>query len=173
MTPRRQRDAGPRPWVRLALPSDLRAAGTVVVDAYRAGGFLAEAEDGYAEKLADATGRARDAELYVAHVGGEVVGCVTFCPNGSPWGEIARTGEGEFRMLAVAPSAGGQGVGLALTERCLSRSRGLGYDGVVLSSLPTMKVAHRMYERLGFERAPERDWEPAPGVLLWAFELAL
>ena len=30
--------------------------------------------------------------------------------------------------------------------------------------------AHRLYERLGFVRAPGRDWTPVPGVDLWAFE---
>ena len=119
------------------------------------------------------TGRARDAELYVAVAGGEVLGCVTFCPNGSPWGEIAEPGEGEFRMLGVAASASGRGIGLALTERCLQRSRELGYHSVVLSSLPGMTTAHRMYERLGFVRTSDRDWSPAPGVLLWAYLLDL
>ena len=34
-----------------------------------------------------------------------------------------------------------------------------------------MTVAHRVYERLGFVRAPERDWEPVPGVHLIAYHL--
>lgn len=159
--------------IRLAQDHELAAAGAVVVDAYLTGGFLDDAEKGYAEKLADTVSRARDAELYVALADGSVVGCVTYCPFGSPWGEIARPGEGEFRMLGVASSARGQGVGLALTERCLSRSRELGYTAVVLSSLPAMTAAHRMYERLGFGRVPERDWEPQPGIDLWAYSLSL
>jgi hypothetical protein len=36
-----------------------------------------------------------------------------------------------------------------------------------------MRVAHRVYERLGFRRAPERDWSPVPGIELLAFVLAL
>ncbi|HET7689413.1 MAG TPA: GNAT family N-acetyltransferase [Nocardioidaceae bacterium] len=159
--------------IRLAREDELSAAGAVVVDAYRAGGFLDDAEKGYAAKLADTASRARDAELYVAVSDGTVVGCVTYCPFGSPWGEIAQPGEGEFRMLGVASSARGQGIGLALTELCLSRSRDLGYAAVVLSSLPAMTAAHRMYERLGFVRLPERDWEPQPSIRLWAYRLTL
>lgn len=159
--------------IRLARADELEAAGAVVVEAYLAGGFLDNAEAGYAEKLADTAGRARDAELYVALLDDKVVGCVTYCPVGTPWGEIAGPDEGEFRMLGVAPEARGRGIGLALTQKCLDRSRELGYSGVVLSSLPTMASAHRMYEGLGFRRAPERDWSPAPGVLLWAYELTL
>jgi hypothetical protein len=29
-----------------------------------------------------------------------------------------------------------------------------------------MTAAHRLYERLGFKRAPERDWTPLPGITL-------
>ncbi|HSV38479.1 MAG TPA: GNAT family N-acetyltransferase, partial [Nocardioidaceae bacterium] len=128
--------------IRLARPEELARAGEIVVEAYRAGGFLDNAEVGYAEKLADTASRASTAELYVALLDGDVVGCVTYCPNGTIWGEIARPDEGEFRMLGVAEAARGHGIGLALTERCLERSRELWYGGVVLSSLPRMTSAH-------------------------------
>jgi len=36
-----------------------------------------------------------------------------------------------------------------------------------------MLAAHRLYRRLGFVRVPERDWEPVPGVVLWAFGIEL
>ena len=32
-----------------------------------------------------------------------------------------------------------------------------------------MTSAHRVYERLGFVRAPEDDWSPEPGVTLLAY----
>ena len=159
--------------VRLALPDDVAPAAAVLVAAYRDRGFLDDAEDGYEAYLANTGSRAREAELYVALVDGIVVGTVAFCPNGSPWGEIAEPGEGEFRMLGVASSAGGAGVGRLLVERCLSRSRELGYHAVVLSSLQTMTAAHRLYERFGFVRCPERDWSPAPGVDLWTYRVSL
>jgi GNAT superfamily N-acetyltransferase len=159
--------------IRVAEPEDLGPAAQVLVAAYQDRGFLGHAEDGYAAHLADTAGRARDAELYVAALDGTVVGTVTFCPNGSVWGEIAEPGEGEFRMLGVWSAVAGRGVGRALVERCLARSRELGYHAVVLSSLPTMTDAHRVYHQLGFVRTPERDWSPAPGVDLWAYRLTL
>ena len=66
-------------------------------------------------------------------------------------------------MLAVAPEPQGQGVGEALAEHCLDRFREDGAVAVVLSTLPEMVAAHRLYERLGFVRTPERDWGPLPG----------
>jgi len=161
--------------VRPAHLEELTEVGEVVVAAYDADGLL-EADDHYVAHLRDAVTRAREAEVYVATLAdlpGEVAGTVTFCPQGSPWAEVAHPGEGEFRMLGVAPRARRRGVARALVGACLERSRELGYDAVVLSSLPEQQAAHRIYERLGFRRLPERDWSPATGVDLLAFRLAL
>ena len=113
--------------------------------------------------------RAREAELYVAELEGRLAGTVTFCPQGSPWSEVAQPGEGEFRMLGVHPSARRRGVAESLVSVCLERSRELGYDAVVLCSLPVQQPAHRIYERFGFRRIPDRDWSPAEGIDLQAF----
>ena len=129
--------------------------------------------DGYVAQLRDAARRDREAELWVAERDGEVVGTVTLAPEGSAWREVARSGEGEFRMLAVLPEARRQGVGEALTQLALDRFRQLGAHAIVLSSLAEMTSAHRVYERLGFRRLPERDWSPVPGVHLIAFRLEL
>ncbi len=45
-----------------------------------------------------------------------------------------------------------------------------GMDTAVLSTLPGMAAAHRLYVRNGFAPAPHRDWSPTPGVQLLAFE---
>lgn len=60
-------------------------------------------------------------------------------------------------------------IGEALTRAVLRRAGELGRARVVLVSLDRMKAAHRLYERIGFARLPERDWAPYPGVLLLAF----
>jgi ribosomal protein S18 acetylase RimI-like enzyme len=44
---------------------------------------------------------------------------------------------------------------------------------MVLSTSTAMTTAHRLYERLGFVRLPERDWSPVPGVHLLAYVLDL
>ena len=160
--------------VRRAEPRDLAAVGEITVAAYAG---LSEADEaGYVDKLRDAATRAREAELWVAvasETDDTVLGSVTVCHDGSPWREIARGDEGEFRMLAVAPDAQGRGVGAALVELCINRFREVGAPGIVLSTLPAMHAAHRLYERHGFVRAPERDWSPAPRVDLVAYHLDL
>ncbi|NYG60549.1 ribosomal protein S18 acetylase RimI-like enzyme [Nocardioides daedukensis] len=156
--------------VRLAEPSEYAALGELTAAAYA--DFTLGPADPYVDKLRDARARAKEAELWVASDdSGTLLGCVTWCPPGSVWREISRPGEGEFRMLAVSPSAQGQGVGVALAEHCIALSRADGDSAMVLSSLPGMAAAHRLYARLGFERLPERDWSPVPGVELIAFRL--
>jgi ribosomal protein S18 acetylase RimI-like enzyme len=156
-------------------PAELAAIGALTVQAYTADGFLGGAEDGYAEHLRAAADRARDAELAVAvdEGAGALLGTVTYCRAGTPWAEVSRPGEAEFRMLAVAPEARGRGVGAALAAWCVERARADGCTGVVLSTLTVMHAAHRLYERMGFVRTPERDWWPAPDVQLITYALAL
>jgi ribosomal protein S18 acetylase RimI-like enzyme len=88
--------------------------------------------------------------------------------------QLAGPGEAEIRMLAVDPGAQGRGVGSALAVACVERARTEeGTKRVVLCSQQAMTTAHRLYARLGFERAPELDWYPLPEVLLWGFRLDL
>ncbi len=161
--------------VRPARAEELGEVGELTVAAYDADGYLVP-DDPYAPRLRDAAARAREAEVYVATLAdlpGRLAGTVTFCPEGSPWSELAGPGEGEFRMLGVAPEARRRGVAEALVGTCLERSRELGYTAVVLSSLPEQQAAHRVYGRFGFRRTPDLDWSPLPGVGLIAFRLDL
>ncbi len=75
-------------------------------------------------------------------------------------------------MLAVTPAARRRGVARALIEHCLEVAECDGLTEIVLSSLPTMTAAHGLYTSLGFERAPDLDWSPAPKVWLWGFRLS-
>ena len=157
--------------VRRAAAADLDAAGEVTVAAYAE--FTQGPDDHYVALLRDAARRDREAELWVAELAGEVVGTVTIALPGSPWREIGADDEGEFRMLAVAPTARRRGVGDSLMQLVLDRFQSLGMTAVVLSSLAEMTAAHRIYERAGFVRVPERDWTPVPGVDLIAFRKEL
>jgi hypothetical protein len=40
---------------------------------------------------------------------------------------------------------------------------------MVICVIDINTAAHRFYERLGYSRSPERDWQPRPGVNLLAF----
>lgn len=153
--------------VRLAEPSEYAAVGELTAQGYLADGVM-PADDPYFDVLRDASGRAADAELWVAVEDGTLLGTVTWCPRGSSYRELASADEGEFRALAVAPIARGRGVGRLLVERCLARAAASRSTGVVISTAEWMASAHRLYRRLGFIEAPERDWSPRPGIQLRA-----
>jgi ribosomal protein S18 acetylase RimI-like enzyme len=159
----------PWPTIRPARPEEHRAAGELTVEAYVDAGLIG-AGDAYAAHLEDAERRAAEAELLVAvDATHHLLGTVTYCPTGSAYGEIARSDEGEFRMLAVARHARRSGIGEALVRSCLRLGRAEGKTGLALSTATAMRSAHRLYERLGFTREPARDWTPVPGVDLIAY----
>jgi GNAT superfamily N-acetyltransferase len=151
--------------IRSAAPAEFAAVADLCVAAYEP---FVSGDHHYLAELRDAPRRAAEAELLVAVDHGRLLGTVTFVPAGGPLGEIGRPGEAEFRMLAVDPAAQGRGVGTALLRHVVDESAG---RGIVCSSLPEMRAAHRVYERLGFRRDPERDWSPVPGIRLLAFAL--
>ncbi|MBD3784538.1 MAG: GNAT family N-acetyltransferase [Micrococcales bacterium] len=158
--------------VRPARPDELDAVGRLTLGAYAADGGITP-ESPYAATLLDAGARARDAVLLVAVAGDELLGTVTFVRPGTPFAEIGGPDEAEVRTLAVAPATRGRGVGRLLSDECVRLARDEGCRAVVLSSGTWMTTAHRLYERMGFVREPERDWSPSPGVELLAYRLPL
>jgi ribosomal protein S18 acetylase RimI-like enzyme len=157
--------------VRPARPDELDDAGRVVAAAYRAVGDMPA---DYLDEVAKAAARAEHGEVLVAvDSDHRVLGSVTFVMPGSQLAELSRDGEAEFRMLGVGPAAQGRGVGRALLQACIERSLAVAAHRLVLCSASNMAAAHRMYESVGFRRAPELDWEPEPGVRLVAYALPL
>ncbi len=150
--------------VRAASPQDFAAAGVVVVDAYRHSGQL-DGDTGYDAVLRDVAGRAEHSQVLVAERDGVLVGTVTVTEPGSLYSEVATDGELEFRFLGVALSAWGSGVASALVRECLAIADRRGLDTAICTR-DTNDRALQLYQRLGFERVPERDWDPLPGVLL-------
>lgn len=166
------RGAAPAVTVRPAVPEDYPEIAGVTVAAYRAADMIPPGTR-YDERLADVATRAEAAQLLVALAGDRIVGAVAYCPYGSAYAEISRPGEAEFRMLAVDPGAQTGGIGAALVRAVLDRARADGVHTVVLSTPDIALAAHRLYQKLGFVRLPERDWRPAPNVLLLAYRLPL
>ncbi|NJC23554.1 GNAT superfamily N-acetyltransferase [Arthrobacter pigmenti] len=159
---------------RLASREDFDAVRRITLDAYLAAGHVDEAHP-YLRILADVERRAESAQVWLADYDGGPTGTVMLTGAGEPYTEVAREKELEFRMLAVDPAAQGNGVGRAMVEWILDRARALdGIDAVVLTSASYMVPAHRLYESLGFERMPERDWSfDGTERNLWVFRHAL
>jgi len=114
-------------------------------------------------------------EQIVAERDGVLVGAVLLYPAG---GVIVTSGGTplrwpEVRLLAVSPDARGAGVGQALMDECVRRARRAGANALTLHTTDMMDVAMRLYERMGFARAPELDFRPAPQVTVKGYRLEL
>lgn len=126
----------------------------------------------YRPSLTDVAGRAAEAIVLVATDGERVLGGVTYVGDATnPYAEFADNDAAGIRMLAVAPDAQGLGVGTALVSACVARAVHDRRRRVVLHTTAAMTAAERLYRRLGFRRAPERDWRPQPHVALLGYEL--
>lgn len=77
-----------------------------------------------------------------------------------------------IRLLGVDPRFRGSGAGKALTQRCIELARTAGHAQVILHTTQAMQQAWGMYERMGFVRAPEFDFEQQ-GFPVFGFRLAL
>ncbi|MGB5952184.1 MAG: GNAT family N-acetyltransferase [Ornithinimicrobium sp.] len=156
--------------VRPALEQELAQAGALVARAYLDDDLL-NPEDPYLKVVEDAAGRARDSVVLVAMEGAKVLGTVTWCPPSSSHREVADPDEGEFRSLGVASEVRGRGVGEMLVRACIDRARSEELSAVTISTAHSMTAAHRLYERLGFIRVPNKDWSPVRDLCLLAYRL--
>ncbi|HEY8524298.1 MAG TPA: GNAT family N-acetyltransferase [Acidimicrobiales bacterium] len=164
--------------IRLVRPEEHERLGELTVRAYAAiAPPAAQADlDTYQDELRDVARRATGADTLVAvDADGTVLGGVTYVPDrSSAWAEFEDDDAAGIRMLAVDPSVQGRGIGEALTRSCIERAVARGRRQIVLHSTEWMKAAHRLYERMGFQRDRGLDWYVEEGAFwLLGFRLPL
>jgi ribosomal protein S18 acetylase RimI-like enzyme len=162
--------------IRPARPEEYETLGELTVAAYHSLPNVMDHQSEYDRRLRDVATRAGVSCVLVAiGSGGELLGGVTYVRGpDDPYSEELREGEAGMRMLAVDPAWQGRGVGRALTRACLGRARAEGRQRLVLHTGAWMPAAIRLYERMGFDRRPDVDFTPAPGIdlIAYSFELA-
>jgi ribosomal protein S18 acetylase RimI-like enzyme len=111
----------------------------------------------------------------VAELGGTIVGSVQLYPAAADAyeGVTHRVHWPVMRLLAVAPEARGLGVGRVLVDECVRRARADGAREIGLHTSASMRAAMRLYERMGFARIPEFDFQPEGAELVEAYRLPL
>jgi ribosomal protein S18 acetylase RimI-like enzyme len=105
-----------------------------------------------------------EGRLLLAWRGSEAVGCIALRP--------LQGGDCEMKRLYVRPEARGEQLGRRLVERVCQEAREAGYARICLDTLPTMASAIRLYEALGFKPIESYVFNPVPGALFLAMELA-
>jgi len=66
--------------------------------------------------------------------------------------------ETEMHLLAVKPQYRGSGPGKFLANTIINDAKQSGYSKMLLFTQPSMNIAHRLYESLGFVRNYSRDF---------------
>ena len=157
--------------VRHAIASDVPELGALIESVY----IGEEWSPGSARsRLADGNWVMTQGNTLVAETDGRIVGAVLLVLPGQPGRQVGGATEAEVRLLAVSPHARGLGAGEALMRRLLEDARSAGFETVVLSTQPGMQAAQRLYERLGFQRQPGRDWDrPSGDIRMLVYRLAL
>jgi ribosomal protein S18 acetylase RimI-like enzyme len=148
--------------IRSAEESDLDAVTEVLLDAYRQYEETLSAElwEQYKENILLAIKTATTKARLVAEVDGEVVGSVFIYDSsessyGVPQLEIYNP---IIRLLGVSRKARGLGVATELIRSSAKLSREWGADILHLHTSDMMDSAVRLYERLGFERAYDKEF---------------
>jgi len=101
--------------------------------------------------------------LGLALVDGRAMGCVALRPLDSTRCEAKR--------LYVKPEARGLGLGAALLAWVIAEARSAGYCEMLGDTMPVMRQALAMYDRLGFERIGPYSPEATEGAIYLRLKL--
>ena len=153
--------------LRNAYPHEFAEIGQLMVQVYSSlEGFPSPAQQpGYYQLLSNIGEFTQNpgTELLVAVAPeGSIAGGVVFFSEMSHYGSGGTATQEKdaagFRLLAVAPSARGLGVGKLLTLACLQKAKDQGRAQVIIHSTKAMQTAWAMYAKLGFRRSPDLDF---------------
>ena len=146
------------PVIGPVLPTEFAAEGDVIERAFAAGPYGHLPKDAQRRAFErDTAGRVASGAVLVARRGRRLVGSASVLRAATPYTRVAVPGEAEIRLLAVDPDAQGGRLGEALMRASIETALEWGADALVLDTGALNVRAQALYERLGFERAPERD----------------
>jgi len=103
--------------------------------------------------------------LFFAEVDGRPAGCVGVRPLPDSDGVC------EMKRLYVAPEERGHGVGSALALAAIKAAKETGYRKLIIDTLPSMRMAVKLYRELGFTEAPSYYQTPVEGTMFLALDL--
>jgi GNAT superfamily N-acetyltransferase len=147
--------------VRDAAPADHPAIRDVVIAAYRQYADLIAPDifSAYLADLLDLDTHARQGRLLVVEADQWVCAFGAWYPDASDLGVGLQPGWASGRALAVHPAARGNGAARALMAAGERLTCEAGAPGLAFYTVSFMTGAIALYERLGYRRAPEYDFD--------------
>jgi GNAT superfamily N-acetyltransferase len=114
-------------------------------------------------------------ERIVAEDRGRIIGSAMLYPAAAnAYGDESRRARSpEVRLVAVHPEERGRGVARALMDECVRRARAAGASELGLHTSRSFRAAINMYKSMGFERAPEQDFQPPGAEVVEGYRLLL
>ena len=108
---------------------------------------------------------ATEGRLFFAEIEGRPAGCVGVRPLPESEGVC------EMKRLYVDPEERGHGVGNALALAAIKAAKEIGYRKLIIDTLPSMRMAVKLYRELGFTEAPSYYQTPVEGTMFLALDL--
>ena len=104
-----------------------------------------------------------DGRLYLARMNGKAVGCIALRKLDDERCELKR--------LYVRPEYRNQGIATTLIDQILSDARSLGYQHLLLDTMPGLTDAIQMYRNLDFREIPRYNDSPLDTTLYMGLDL--
>jgi GNAT superfamily N-acetyltransferase len=131
-------------------PEDRDAVDGVVRAAWQELSTLMPGWSGLESRLVALTEKAAESEVIVAEVDGRLVGAVGYVGPQHPKPDFFDPSWPIVRLLSVAPTERGQGIGSRLLEECIARAQRDGATCLALHTTTLTSAAQALYKSSGF-----------------------
>jgi GNAT superfamily N-acetyltransferase len=167
--------------IRRCTPTDYELVGRMIVQAYAAlpGMPQPDEQPDYYAMLANVGKRDGNPSIRVfvaVDEHDEPVGSIDFVSDMKQYGAAGAASSVDdaagIRLLAVRADWRGAGIGKGLTRFCIEHARTLRKSKVILHTTRVMQTAWSMYERMGFVRYPDIDFQQQ-SLFVYGFKLPL
>ena len=101
--------------------------------------------------------------LYIAYCDDRVAGCIALR-------KLSET-ECEMKRFYVRPQFRGNHIGRALAEAIIDDAKEIGYESMLLDTLPMLTTAIAMYDGMGFQRIPPYNDYPVEKTVFMKLDL--
>ncbi|MGG0028257.1 GNAT family N-acetyltransferase [Bacillus safensis] len=163
--------------IRQAVKEDHEAIRNVLIKSYAqyAPQFTEEGWQDYSAALAAAVDNPNMELMLVAEFDGKVVGTLQMFRSSEQAYDNPEMGitSAIVRFLGVDPDVRGKGIAESLLRKSIELTQSWGENVLYLHTSDKMQAAIRLYERMGFERALDKDFVSSSGTHVKSYQYVI